>query len=215
MLIIINIVLLQLSTIPTSALFPSAMPNLVQPTLPDILNHVQNPFHITVLLSHTSWCGDITIPLCPQYSIQACALPYHYCSPVNTIQCTNLCSPLPLVFSCEQHTVRKSALTHTIITFLWTHYSVQACAHPYYHCFPVNKIQRTDMCSPIPLLFFCEHNTAYRHVLTHTIIVFLWTKYSVQTCAHPYSHRFPLNKIQHASLHSPILSLFSSEHHTA
>ena len=106
--------------------------------------------------------------------------------------------------SCEQHTVHKPALTHTIIVFLWMKYSIQACAHPYYLCFPVNKIQRTDMCSPIPLLFSCEWNTVYKPVLTHTIIVFLWTKYSIQACTHPSYHCFPVNIIQHKSVHSPI-----------
>ena len=204
MLIIINVLLLQLSTIPTSALFPSATPSLVQPMLPDILNHIQNPFHITVLLSHTSWGGDITIPLCPQYSIQACALPYHYCSPVNTIQCTNLRSPIPLVFpvnniqctnqpspipllfSCEWNTAYKPVLTHTIFVFLWTKHSVQTCAHPYHYCFPVNEIQCTNLCSPILSLFSFERNTAYKPALTHPIIVFQWTSYSIKVCTHPY-----------------------------
>ena len=132
---------------------------------------------------------------------------------MNTLQCINLCSPIPVVFSCEQHIVCKPALTHTIISFLWTHYSVQACAHPFHHCFPVNNIQTTNLCSPI--LFSCEQNTAYKLVRTQTITVFLWTIYSIQACAHPCHYCFPVNNIQHTSLCSLIPSMFSCEQYTA
>ena len=138
--------------------------------------------HITVykpMLTHTS-----SVFLWTTYSVQTSPHPYHHKFFVNTLQCPSLCSPIPPLFSCEQYTDYKPVLTH--IVFLWTKYSVQTCAHPNHYCFPVNNIQHTSLCSLIPSMFSCEQYTAYKPVLTHTINVFLWTKYSIKACTHPY-----------------------------